>query len=73
MFYDYVEQDETEGVGQVEEEPDVDRLGVGGLGNYRGEEDVEWGKDGHAGDFGSQDGLKETIAVNGRLSISGWG
>ena len=64
MFYDDVKQDKTEGIGQVEQEPDVNRLGVGGLGHHRGEEDVQRREDGHTGDVGCQNGLKEAVAVN---------
>ena len=57
-----MQKDEAE--DEVEEEPDVDGLDVGGLRHDRREEDVEGGKDGHAGDVCRYDRLKEFFPVN---------
>ena len=62
LLYQDMQKDEAE--DEVEEEPDVDGLDVGGLRHDRLEEDVEGGEDGHAGDVCRYDRLKEFFPVN---------
>ena len=50
---DYIDQNHKEGVGEVEEEPDLHRLDVGGAGEAGGDREVDGGEDHHAGDVHS--------------------
>ena len=45
----YVGDDDQEGVGEVEEEPDLHWLDVGGAGEAGGHREVDRGQDHHAG------------------------
>ena len=59
-----MQEDEAEGVDEVEEEPDVNGLGVGGLRHHGREENVEGGEDRHASNVCCHDCLKEFVPVN---------
>ena len=50
---DYIDQNHKEGVGEVEKEPDLYRLDVGGAGEAGGDREVDGGEDHHAGDVHS--------------------
>ena len=55
-----IDQDGDEGVGEVEEEPDLDRFDVHGDGQTRGHREVDGGQDHHAGDV---DGVDHAVLV----------
>ena len=48
-------------VGQIEDEPDLDRLDVGGAGEAGGHGDVEGGEDHHAGDAEVRDEFRNNV------------
>ena len=51
-------------VGQIEDEPDLDRLDVGGAGEAGGHGDVEGGEDHHAGDAEVRDEFRNTVVLS---------
>ena len=50
-----IDQDHQDGEGEVEEEPDLHRLDVGGAGEAGGDGQVDRGQDHHAGDVDGVD------------------
>ena len=50
-----IDDDDKERVGQVEEEPDLHRLDVGGAGEAGGDRQVDRGQHHHAGDVDGDD------------------
>ena len=54
-----IDGDDEEGVGEVEEEPDLHRLDVRGGGEAGGHREVDRGQDHHAGDV---DGVDQVVA-----------
>ena len=55
-----IDQDDEDGEGEVEEEPDLHRLDVGGAGQAGGDREVDRGQDHHAGDV---DGVDQAVLV----------
>ena len=55
-----IDEYDEEGVGQVEEEPDLHRLDVGGAGEAGGHREVDRGQHHHAGDV---DGVDQAVLV----------
>ena len=62
-------QDVVERLDQVEEQPDVDHLDVGGLGQVVADVDEHGGEHQHGGDVDGDHGLKEELLeVVGRVT-----
>ena len=51
----YIDQDGDEGVGEIEEEPHLNRLDIRGGGQTCGDREVDGGQDHHAGDVDGVD------------------
>ena len=64
LLYYNMQKDKGKRVDEVEQEPNVNRLDVGGLGDNRREEDIKGGQHCHARDVCRHDRLKVLIAVN---------
>ena len=64
---DNVDQDDQEGVGEVEEKPDLYRLDVKGAGQAAGDWEVDRGQHHHAGHIDSDDKLVLNI-----VRVSDW-
>ena len=61
---DHIDQDGGEGIGEVEDQPDLHRLDVGGAGQTDGYREVDRGQDHHAGDVDGEDQVVPGVPVD---------